>query len=118
MNCGDLRGRMASYESGAEPTRREQRHLSRCKECAREMARYGLLAESLDELRSQVVTVPAALEAALVAIPSAPRPRLRPAVAVTGHLRRNRRSYASGVALALTAGAATWATRSRRLQAA
>ena len=118
MNCGDLQGRMASYESGAEPTRRELRHLSRCKGCAQEMARYGLLSESLGELRSQVVTAPAALEAALVAIPSAPRPRLRPTVAVTGHLRRNRLSYASGVALALTAGAATWASRSRRLEAA
>ena len=117
MNCGDLRGRMASYESGAEPTRREVRHLSRCKECAQEMARYGLLAESLEELSSQVVMVPAALEAALIAIPSAARPRLRAAVVVT-HLRRNRRSYASVVALALTAGAATWATRSRRLEAA
>ncbi len=117
MNCGDLRGRMASYESGAEPTRRELRHLSRCKECAREMARYGLLAESLGELRTQVLMVPAALEAALVTIPSA-RPHLRPASVVTGHLRRNRRSYASGVALALTAGAATWATRARRLEAA
>ncbi|MDQ3661357.1 MAG: hypothetical protein M3454_09920 [Actinomycetota bacterium] len=118
MNCGDLQARMASYESGAEPARRELRHLSRCKECAQEMARYGFLAESLAELRSQVVAGPAALEAALIAIPSAPRPRLRPALAVTGHLRRNRRSYASGVALALTAGAATWATRSRRLEAA
>jgi hypothetical protein len=118
MKCGDLRGRMASYESGAEPTRRELRHLSKCRECAQEMARYGLLAESLQALRSQVVTVPAALEAALVAIPSARRPRLRPAAVVTGHLRRNRRSYAGGLALALTAGAATWATRSRRLQAA
>ena len=117
MKCGDLRGRMASYESGAEPSRRELRHLSRCIECAREMARYGLLAESLEELGSQVVTVPATLEAALVAIPSS-RLRLRPAAVVTGHLRRNRRSYASGVALALTAGAATWASRSRRLEAA
>jgi hypothetical protein len=117
MKCGDLRGRMASYESGAEPSRRELRHLSRCKECAQEMARYGLLEESLATLRSQVVTVPTALEAALIAIPSE-RSRFRPAAVVTGHLRRNRRSYAGGVALALTAGAATWATRARRLEAA
>ena len=117
MKCGDLRGRMAQYESGADPTRRELRHFAKCRECAREMARYGLLAESLEDLRSHVVAVPAALEAVLVAIPSA-RLRRRPVSALAGHFRRNRRGYASGAALVLTAGAARLASRSRRLTAA
>jgi hypothetical protein len=117
MKCGDLRGRMSQYESGADPSRREMRHLAKCRECAREMARYGLLAESLDDLRSHVVAVPSALEAALIAIPSGSL-RRSPVTALAGHLRRNRRGYASGAALVLTAGAARWASRTRRLAAA
>lgn len=88
-----------------------RRHVSRCDECRRELARYEDLKVALADLGAihPPVSPPASLRAALVSIPRQESPVARAA----GHLGRYRSAYAGGAALAAAglAGALLWRRR-------
>lgn len=112
MRCEEIREMLPAYSRG-EGTLVVRRHLARCADCRAELVRYETLATSLTALRHSPSEPPVGLLAALEAIPSG----VNRVDQVRGHLTRNRKAYAGGVAVALVgaaaAGAAVW--RSRRL---
>lgn len=116
MRCAEVREMLPAYARDGEPVLGARRHLSGCPECSAELARYRTLMESLAALESAPVEPPVGLKAALVAIPA----RARRLEGVRSHVTRNRRKYASGVAVALAGAAATalWAARKQRPVAA
>jgi predicted anti-sigma-YlaC factor YlaD len=124
VNCTEVREALPTYVRDGQRILPVRSHLAECEACRIELARYERLLDSLSGLESLTYEPPPELVGALLAIPreapgltEAVRGR---AVAVRGHVARNRRAYVGGVGIALAgaAGAALWRSRSRRLAAA
>lgn len=114
MRCEEIKEMLPSYVRG-EDALTIRRHLARCPDCRVELERYEALAGSLASLRHVHAEPPRDLLPALISIPDASRLE-----AVRGHVVRNRKAYAGGLAVAFVgaAGAAVWRTRARRVATA
>ena len=112
MKCAEVCEALPAYARNGDLSLAVRRHLSRCRDCKAELARYEALVGSLRLLQSSTAEPPPSLARVLAAIPGHPG-RLEQA---RGHLARNRAAYVGGaVALAGAAGALVWRTRRGRL---
>jgi anti-sigma factor RsiW len=110
MRCEEIQEMLPSYGAG-DDSLTVRRHLARCTDCKRELARYQELRSSLATMRTIGAEPPSDLLPALYAIAD---PETRIAVVKT-HLARNKKTYAGvAVAIAGAAGAALWRSRSSR----
>jgi anti-sigma factor RsiW len=107
--CEEIREELPAYVKDRGGSLSVRRHLSRCAECRKELARYDSLVEMLGALELTAVEPPPGLAAALAAIPS----RASRLADVRTHVARNRARYLSGAAV-LVAGAAGAAVLQRR----
>ncbi|MGH2748938.1 MAG: anti-sigma factor family protein [Actinomycetota bacterium] len=116
MKCAEVCEALPAYARDGDVSLAVRRHLSRCRDCKAELARYEALLGSLRLLEPSTIEPPPSLVRALTAIPGHPG-RLEQA---RGHLARNRAAYVGGaVALAgAAAGAVVWRTRRGRLSPA
>jgi predicted anti-sigma-YlaC factor YlaD len=116
VNCAEVREALPAYVRNGEMPLAVRHHLSGCPECRAELARYEVLLDGLDALRTQMVDVPPTLIRSLWAIPS----RRRHLRGVERHVARHRHAYLGGLAVAAAgaAGAAVWRSRARRPAAA
>ena len=116
MRCAEVQEMIPAYVGGSEASLSYRRHIGRCPDCSRELARYDDLIGELADMRMAQIEPPPGLRRSLIGIPSMPGRR----ASVAAHVARNRRVYAGGVALALVgvAGTAAWRNRSRRVATA
>jgi hypothetical protein len=118
MRCEEVREILPAYARDGETSLTVRRHVSRCSECKKELARYESLLGAMASLETTVAEPPPGLRAALVAIPE----RNVSLDVVRAHLARNRNAYIGGaaatVAVAGAVGAALWRSRRRGLATA
>lgn len=115
MSCEQIREMLPAYGRGDDATLLVRRHLARCAACRAEAERYEALRVSLSSMAGQTVEAPPGLMRSLASIPE----RAGRVDAVKGHLTRNRKAYAGGIAAAVAvAGAAAWRSRSRSVATA
>jgi anti-sigma factor RsiW len=114
MKCEEIRESLPAYVKGGEASLGVKRHLSRCRECSAELARYQSLSNALGALETTPLQPPPDLARVLKAIPHE-QSRVD---MVRAHMARNRSVYLGGAAVAVAgaAGAVLW--RSRRSQPA
>lgn len=118
MRCADVREMLPAYAGGDDVSLVVKRHLTDCRDCRAELARYEALVSDLRHLQAVTADPPAGLKTSLLAIPSSSTRLDAARVGVESaraHLARHRRAYIGGVAVALAgaAGAAVWRTRVR-----
>ncbi len=111
MNCAEVQAALPAYVGDPSSSLDLRRHLSRCAECRAELETYEAMRTGLTDLRAVSVEVPRGLVPNLMAIPT----EASPTEFAKQHLKRNRRAYASGLALALAGGTAALVWRRRRL---
>ena len=100
MNCASIREVLPAYVRDGDGSLAVRRHLSRCAECRTDLSHYEDLLGRLSSMEAATATVPYALKASLLDIPS----RTSRLESVRSHVTDNRRAYLSGAAV-LVAGA-------------
>ncbi|MCA1729198.1 MAG: hypothetical protein LC751_07250 [Actinobacteria bacterium] len=110
MNCASIREILPAYVRDGDESLSVRRHLSRCTDCRAELSSYEELVSRLSSMEASTVTVPYALKASLVEIPSKTG-RLE---SVRSHVTDNRRAYLSGAAVLVAGALGAAALKSRK----
>lgn len=114
MNCAEIQAAIPAYVGDAGSSLDLRRHLSRCAECRAELEFYEAMLSGMTQLRAVSAEAPAGLAASLRAIPH----ESSTAETALQHLKRNRRAYAGGLAVAVAGGTAALLWRRRRISLA